>query len=445
VNPAPRAAALRLRFFGIPVEVQATFFVIVGLLGWAGSVPNLLLWIGIAFASILLHELGHALTARAFGSPTSILIYGFGGLTSHQRMSVKRDLLVTLAGPGAGLLAGAVLLLIAKAVGTVHGAAHVALVYALWINIGWSVINLLPVLPLDGGNAMRATVHLVTGRDREQLVRQTSIAVAVIGGLVALRAGFLFTALLAVFFIGDNMRALRQRKDASHAAQLRAAETQLHANDPNAVVAAADEVLSQRPDPTVSSVAQQLKAWALLQAHDIAGAQAAVDALPQGAAPSFHLQAALHFAQHDNDHGLAFAVEGFRRQAPGGKELMPYVADAGQATELADRLLHIEPEYGLPAAFATQVWLHQAGRYSDAVAVAQRIVHAPGIGSAMVAFNAACSCALAGRSDDAFAWLQQAVDAGFTDTNLFDTDPDLASLRALPRFAELEARMRARN
>jgi Zn-dependent protease len=430
--------------FGIPVEIQATFFVIVGLLGWAGSVPNLLIWIGIAFASILLHELGHAVTARAFGSPTSILIYGFGGLTSHQRISVKRDLLVTLAGPGAGLLAGAVLLLIDHAVGTVYGAPHVALVYALWINIAWSVINLLPVLPLDGGNAMRAIVHLVTGRDREQLVRQTSIAVAVIGGLIALRAGLLFTALLAVFFIGDNMRALRQRKDQAHAAQLRAAETQLRANDPNAVVAAADQVLSQRPDPTVSNVAQQLKAWALLRAHDIGAAQSVIDALPEGAAPSFHLQAALLFAQHDNERGLAFAVEGFRRQAPGGQELMPYVADAGQVTALADRLLRIEPEYGLPAVFAMQVWLHQAGRYVDAVAVAQRSMHAPGIDSGMVAFNAACSCALAGRADEAFAWLQQAVDAGFTDTNLFDTDADLASLRALPRFAELEARIRAR-
>jgi Zn-dependent protease len=401
-----------------------------------------LIWIGIAFASILLHELGHALTARAFGSPTSILIYGFGGLTSHQRMSVKRDLLVTLAGPGAGLLAGGVLLLVADAAGTVHGAAHVALVYALWINIGWSVINLLPVLPLDGGNAMRAIVHLVTGRDREQLVRQTSIAVAVIGGIVAIRFGLLFTALLAVFFIGDNMRALRQRKDASHAEQLRAAETQLRANDPTAVVAAADQVLSERPDPNVSNVAQQLKAWALLRAHDIGGAQAVIDAIPQGVAPSFHLQAALLFAQHDNERGLAFAVEGFRRQAPGGQELMPYVADAGQATALADRLLHIEPEYGLPAAFAMQVWLHQAERYTDAVAVARQIVYAPGIDSGMVAFNAACSCARAGRAEEAFAWLQHAVDAGFADTTLFDTDADLASLRALPRFAELEARMR---
>jgi Zn-dependent protease len=443
VNPTPSAASLRLRFFGIPVAIQPAFFIIVGLLGWAGSLPNLLIWIGVAFVSILLHELGHALTARSFGSPTSIVIYGFGGLTSHQHMSVRRDLAVTLAGPGAGLVVGALVLLIARAVHPVQGSAvHVALAYALWINIGWSLINLLPILPLDGGNAMRGIVHLVSGQDRELLVRQTSIAVAVVGGIAAFRFGLLFTVFLALFFIGDNMRALRTIKDRGHATRLRAAESQLN-SAPHDAVAMADQVLNERPDHNVSLVAHQLKAWALLRSGDIVGAQTELAALPEGAVPSFHLQAALQFAQGDADRGLAFAVEGFRRSAPGGQELVPYVVSAGQVRPLIDRLLRIEPEFGLPAAFAMQVWLHQAGRYAESVGVAQQLGATPGADHALVAYNAACSCAQAARPDDACEWLQRALDSGFADAHLFETDTDLEPLRTLPRFAELESRVRA--
>ena len=74
---------LRLRLFGIPVQVSLFFFVIVVLLRpRGGDNPALALaWVAIAFAGVLLHELGHALTARAIGQTPAIALHGMGGVT----------------------------------------------------------------------------------------------------------------------------------------------------------------------------------------------------------------------------------------------------------------------------------------------------------------------------------------------------------------------------
>ena len=61
-------------------------------------------------------------------------------------------------------------------VGVRGGDVETAVLYALWINVGWGLINLAPIMPLDGGNALRSTIKLVTGVDKESLVRKISIA-----------------------------------------------------------------------------------------------------------------------------------------------------------------------------------------------------------------------------------------------------------------------------
>ena len=68
----------------IPVRVKLPFFLVIGLIGYnPHQSVALLLTLGVAFGSVLVHELGHAIVGRAFGSPTSIVLYAFGGLTFH--------------------------------------------------------------------------------------------------------------------------------------------------------------------------------------------------------------------------------------------------------------------------------------------------------------------------------------------------------------------------
>ena len=75
--------SVRFRVLGVQVEVGVFFLLLVVLLGQGGtrgSIPLLAAWVLIAFASVLLHELGHALTARAFGREPFISLYGLGVL-----------------------------------------------------------------------------------------------------------------------------------------------------------------------------------------------------------------------------------------------------------------------------------------------------------------------------------------------------------------------------
>jgi stage IV sporulation protein FB len=172
-NLPPTQFDLNFRLAGIPVRVHPLFWLVALLLGMQLPPPLLVIWVPVVFASILVHEMGHALAIRAFGWWPSILLYSFGGLAIYQptyRAPQKR-ILILLAGPGAGFLFAAAICGAVKASGyqlvakvTPYGLMIVApglvkvsenlfwlTTFLLEVNIGWGLINLLPVYPLDGG------------------------------------------------------------------------------------------------------------------------------------------------------------------------------------------------------------------------------------------------------------------------------------------------------
>src|SRR5262249_36296592 len=120
------------------------------------SLSLVLVWIGVTFVSILVHELGHALVLKAFGQPSHIVLHSFGGVTISQRRLDR-------ARRGAGGLAGAVggaLLLWPPGPPLDHSDwwyrqelwVRGAVTFTAYANLWWSVANLLPIRPLDGGN-----------------------------------------------------------------------------------------------------------------------------------------------------------------------------------------------------------------------------------------------------------------------------------------------------
>ena len=86
---------LRFRLFDIPVVVRPSFLLIAAIIGfsWASQPSRALIWIGVIFVSILIHELGHALTARGFGSEVAIELNAVGraGHVGNRVQSRKRD------------------------------------------------------------------------------------------------------------------------------------------------------------------------------------------------------------------------------------------------------------------------------------------------------------------------------------------------------------------
>jgi stage IV sporulation protein FB len=189
-----------------------TFLLMAGLLGWGYRDPLLIAtWVAIVFASVLIHELGHAFMYRRSGSDAAIVLHGFGGLTFGKSLPVGRDLAVSLAGPGANLAVGLPLLALAAA-GMVTGTtAETVLAMAVWVNVGWALLNLLPILPLDGGHALVSVLSMATKRDATRTVSVISVGMALAAAFVAVRFGMIYAAVLAGVFVFINAQALGQR------------------------------------------------------------------------------------------------------------------------------------------------------------------------------------------------------------------------------------------
>jgi Zn-dependent protease len=204
------------RIFGFPVHVDLTFVLFVGLLGYSPGVtlPEIAVWVVLAFLAVLLHELGHAFAARRIGAQPAIALVMLGGVTTYtppRQLSRLTSLGISLAGPAVGLVIGAALLLVSRSVDLdPYGLPAYGLRVALFTTIGWSVLNLLPVVPLDGGQAMR---ELLPG---EPLVRARRASVISIVLALALGVAILtthlfgsFALLLVAFFIFANVMQLR--------------------------------------------------------------------------------------------------------------------------------------------------------------------------------------------------------------------------------------------
>lgn len=170
--------------FGIPVHVSPFYLLILYMFG-RGDLQRGIIWGLCITFSILVHEFGHALVARAFGLGPQVLLHGFGGLTSHQRAeSRQEDALIVASGPAAGLVLGLVTLiamfaLAAVAPALLHGKAIAESIRALlWVNLGWSVLNLLPLWPLDGGQLLRLGAQRVlpSARTADRVTHITALA-----------------------------------------------------------------------------------------------------------------------------------------------------------------------------------------------------------------------------------------------------------------------------
>ncbi len=204
--------ALQFRLFGFPVAVQPFFFLTAWLIGPRGDIQTSILWIVCVVVGVLAHELGHASAGRRFGLNPVILLHGFGGATSWRggpALSSGRRIMVSAAGSGVGILIGVLTLaasrLLEPAPGTIIG--HL-LTYTVWINLGWGVLNLLPVLPLDGGHIAATAAETLFGRRGRTAALVLSLSFTVGLALWAIWQGQIWLTILAVILTVTNFQAL---------------------------------------------------------------------------------------------------------------------------------------------------------------------------------------------------------------------------------------------
>jgi Zn-dependent protease len=193
---------LNFRLFGISVRVHPLFWIISAALGWFWATEfafqYLVLWIGCVFVSILVHELGHVLVGKFFGSHGYIVLYSLGGLAigSSDLGNRWQRIGVYFAGPVAQFLI--LLMTLALAISTGLGLhlpdidepnaiAKILLFQLYLINLYWPLFNLLPVWPLDGGRISRDFL--------DWLIPERGVAASLVVSIVI--AGFLAIHTLA--------------------------------------------------------------------------------------------------------------------------------------------------------------------------------------------------------------------------------------------------------
>src|SRR5438132_4296961 len=137
---------LKFRLFGIPVLIEGWFWLSAVLLGGGMSArgpedwKRIAVWTVVMFVSILVHEMGHALAGTYFGARPGIKLHGFGGLTylPGAHFSRSQSIVVSAAGPGAGLLLGFLVLALVQFGQPYPRLVSFAFARAIYINFFWT-------------------------------------------------------------------------------------------------------------------------------------------------------------------------------------------------------------------------------------------------------------------------------------------------------------------
>jgi Zn-dependent protease len=235
-EPSRSPYDLHLKLLGVPIRIHPWFWLVSLFLGMSPGSDNdparVALWILASFVSVIVHEMGHALTIRHFGARPWITLYGMGGLASSTmtRRSPRTQILISLAGPAAGFaLFGLVVTLVAatghRVVFDWHSLPYMPVQILdgfenarLWdltaILLSWNyylgLLNLLPIYPLDGGQVARELFQVA---DPGQGLRR-SIMVSVVVAAGAALWGLKFKNMMLILLFGmlayENYMNLQQ-------------------------------------------------------------------------------------------------------------------------------------------------------------------------------------------------------------------------------------------
>jgi len=200
----------------IPIHIFPFFWLLIVMIGWvnSGSISGTVIWSVVILISILIHEYGHAWTALAFGHKAEIHLVGLGGLTKREgpKLAPWKEFMIVLDGP----LAGLTTFVIADQWIGLGGEKPFLLTYALEIainvNLFWTLLNLLPVLPLDGGHLLRILLEAAFGLRGLKCALVVSIGLAGIIGLSFFMIQQVLMGALFFMFAFESYRAWADMK-----------------------------------------------------------------------------------------------------------------------------------------------------------------------------------------------------------------------------------------
>jgi len=254
-QPADSPYDLRFRFFSFFTRISWTFWIAAVVLGYdfaqfadfkffqssPGRFPLLLVWVGAMALSILIHELGHAVAFRRYGMESSIVLYYLGGLAiptasfrgarSSRSIGSREDLIIAAAGPAFQIGSALIVVLVAWIMGyrvtslsmmpgplaelgsvikgrEFESAISFSLVnFYVWPSVAWGILNLLPVLPLDGGRIAKSIIEMQGGHSVTAV--WLSVIAAALIALYGFNTGQSFLGILFASLAINNYQSIQ--------------------------------------------------------------------------------------------------------------------------------------------------------------------------------------------------------------------------------------------
>ncbi len=200
-----------LRVFGIPIRLHFTFLLLLVFLIFIGiggkqSGLSTALYIAALFASVLVHEICHAVVARFYGLKTrEIVMFPIGGVSRLEgQPKPRQELPIALAGPASNLVIGLALLAAQRnflPIATLSVPTDANLLERIGVgNLLLGLFNLLPAYPMDGGRILRSLIALRKSEDEAtQIAAAAGRFLAVAMGLFGLLSANFLLVFVALF------------------------------------------------------------------------------------------------------------------------------------------------------------------------------------------------------------------------------------------------------
>jgi Zn-dependent protease len=460
---------MSFRLFGVNVEIQMGFWITAVLLGWpASGTPDRLIvvWVAVVLLSVLVHEFGHAMAVMRHHIEPEITLHWMGGTTAWRPILPlrRRDhVLISAAGPAAGFaLWGALRLLGALAPGlyaSLPMPVYVGLQFLEDVNLAWSIFNLIPVLPLDGGHILEHAL----GPRRVRLAAGISLGVASLLILFFLSRHSYWGVFLFGMAAMQNVQRLRaegpaprHRPDVAPArpqeaalpaavvSLLRQAEAALADEEPTRARALAEQVLGgagspaelggeappEGPPPAAARAAHEIIAWSRLLEERVDDAQESLDRARRLGEVDPALAGAVLLARGKTREARA-VLEAARAAGDDRKvivgPLIQVLLAEGEVARAAATALDIVDQLSEEDARKMAAIAFEAGTYEWAARLSEVVFSREG--QPDDAYDAARAHARAGDNDLALDLLRRAVAAGFTDAPRAWSDAAFAALR----------------
>jgi len=463
-----------MKLFGVPITINLSFFIIIAFLGFdrLSNPAALVIWIVVATFSILVHEFGHAGVGKLFGLRPSIMLHGMGGLTTWEAttpLPPLKDIAVSLAGPIAGFIVGGLAFAVGAATGLLSGDSLIATVFSdlLWVNFGWGLLNLIPMLPLDGGRVMRGVLELIKPDIAVKGAHIISVVFAVLGAGLALWAGTLWGVFLAGWMGWMNVSALLSGRGetptprvvpktarpatglGSNAPSPTPVATTAIFNEAQAALAADDvdgaiRRLQQVLDNGTHGqrvLAFEMLAWCHLRKNNFPEASRMLDNLPRDYTPNPRLVGIIALRTNHPEDAITPLARALNATPEADTAML--LGEAYARMGQPDKAWRLHTVLGETLASHDLDMLEQAlafhtGQLERSIAVGERVFQAHANPDS--AYNVACTHARLNNFDEALRWLDRALDAGLQPAAIILTDPDLAAIRKQPGFDDWFAR-----